>query len=296
MKHRRINDGKKIEGKIIKGRAKDDKVTDDRIIEVGAEDGKVTENIPGADLVEVFSGIQGEGVLVGARQIFIRFAGCPLECAFCDTPESRLIPAQARFENKAGSGSFSSLPNPVPLPVLEDCLDSLGLSWHHSVSLTGGEPLRQVDFLRSLLPRLKERGTRIFLETNGLEDTALSRVITWLDWISMDLKVPSSTGQAPCWDNHRRFLAAAREGSRVPALVIKAVVTAGTTNEDLDTALELVSAQDAGIPLVLQPASPVVKGIEPPTPGQVLAWQERALGYLKDVRVIPQVHRLLGQR
>ncbi|MDX9694125.1 MAG: 7-carboxy-7-deazaguanine synthase QueE, partial [Methanothermobacter sp.] len=42
-----------------------------------------------APIMEVFSSIQGEGLLVGCRQIFIRFAGCNLNCKYCDTPESR---------------------------------------------------------------------------------------------------------------------------------------------------------------------------------------------------------------
>jgi len=40
-------------------------------------------------IFEIFSSFQGEGTLVGRRQIFIRFAGCPLRCSYCDTPEAR---------------------------------------------------------------------------------------------------------------------------------------------------------------------------------------------------------------
>jgi 7-carboxy-7-deazaguanine synthase len=38
-----------------------------------------------ARLVEVFSAIQGEGLNVGTRQLFIRFALCDLRCHFCDS-------------------------------------------------------------------------------------------------------------------------------------------------------------------------------------------------------------------
>ena len=42
---------------------------------------------PRADLIEVFSSYQGEGLFLGAKQIFIRFADCNLNCTFCDTPK-----------------------------------------------------------------------------------------------------------------------------------------------------------------------------------------------------------------
>jgi len=41
-----------------------------------------------ADIAEIFSSIQGEGLYVGRRQIFIRFCGCNLNCRYCDTETS----------------------------------------------------------------------------------------------------------------------------------------------------------------------------------------------------------------
>ena len=70
-----------------------------------------------AQLIEVFSSIQGEGLLVGCRQVFLRLALCNLDCGYCDTPfanrwpnaGSRMLPAR---------GNFRSLANPVALETL----------------------------------------------------------------------------------------------------------------------------------------------------------------------------------
>ena len=63
-----------------------------------------------------------------------------------------------------------------------------------TVSLTGGEPLFSVEFLEAFLPLLKAAGHRIYLETNGTLPDNLTRVIEYVDVISADIKLESSTG------------------------------------------------------------------------------------------------------
>ena len=76
-----------------------------------------------APISEIFSSIQGEGIFVGVRQIFIRFSGCNLDkCIFCD---------EDAFET-------SSMTVEEVSAVVRDLSKK---SRPHSVSLTGGEPL-----------------------------------------------------------------------------------------------------------------------------------------------------------
>jgi len=37
-------------------------------------------------LSEIFTSIEGEGILFGTKTMFVRMAGCPLKCHWCDTP------------------------------------------------------------------------------------------------------------------------------------------------------------------------------------------------------------------
>ena len=39
-------------------------------------------------LFEIFTSIEGEGILYGTKTLFIRFAGCPFSCFYCDTPDA----------------------------------------------------------------------------------------------------------------------------------------------------------------------------------------------------------------
>lgn len=247
---------------------------------------------PHAYLVEVFSAIQGEGPIVGTRQIFVRFLGCHLTCAYCDTPATHTKQRQCRVEQTPGRRDFIELANPVPLSQLLQQIQQLeafpGL--HDSISLTGGEPLQHVRSLQSLIPSLKP-DFKLYLETDGILYQNLEAVVADLDQIGMDFKLPSATQLQPYWDEHRRFLAIAARRE----VFVKLVLTRDTTEAELETCLEIIREVDQHIPLILQPVTPYGVVRHPPSPEQVLNWQSRAKQVLRQVRVIPQTHKMIGQ-
>ena len=238
------------------------------------------------NVVEVFSSIQGEGQCVGYRQVFLRLAGCNLECNFCDTPESRTVVAQSYMEMTAGKRDFQIISNPMSIVALSRYVNNLLILPHHSVSLTGGEPLCQAEAIVKLAPLINGR---IFLETNGTLPSELSMVLPHIDIISMDIKLPSATGQ-DMWQQHREFLHLANTRS----VFVKVVVTNKTSTGELQQAIDLIAAVNPNIPLIIQPVTPI-RDCEGVTPDMVLTYQEKALVKLRDVRVIPQTHKLMGQ-
>lgn len=243
-------------------------------------------------LEEVFSSVQGEGPWVGERQIFVRLHGCHLSCAFCDTPESS-TPEFCRIERTPGMRDFEEAPNPCSVEELTQLLlvfdQPRGL--HHSVAITGGEPLLRVAFLEELFPRLKQEGFNIYLETAGDLYRGLSKVIHWVDYISMDIKIPSVTRDKPLWDQHATFLSIACQKQAFA----KAVVCFETTDEEIQLAAAIIAKAAPSTLLILQPVTPCGQITQSATPSQLLNWQKLSRQQIPNVRIIPQCHKLMGQ-
>jgi len=240
-----------------------------------------------ANLIEIFSSIQGEGILVGCRQLFVRFADCNLDCRYCDTDFQAKY--SCRIEDPPGSGQLRSIPN----PIAGETVVELVRNWlaqapgaYHSLSLTGGEPLLQAETLRHWLPELREL-LPIYLETNGTLPRQLETLLPYLDWVSMDIKLNSQTELITDWDLHRRFLQLA---SRT-ACYVKMVVGENTPEHELQLGAELVADISAKIPLILQPVT--CAGRIALSSRRLLAMQQLVAAIHANVRVVPQTHRFM---
>lgn len=239
---------------------------------------------------EIFSSIQGEGMLAGRRQIFVRLMECNLDCSYCDTDFKKSD--VCRLESKPGSGTFMNLPQPLPLhkvsTIFEDWRSQLPGA-HHSVSFTGGEPLLYAEALAEWFPEIR-KSLPIHLETNGTMHFALRQVKPHLDYISMDMKLISTAGcTEQLWDLHALFLREAY-GSNVS---VKVVVGDLTPDSEIRQVCDVISSVDNTVPLFLQPLS-TPDGSIGIAASNILHLQELASSRLPDVRVIPQMHKMLG--
>ena len=135
-----------------------------------------------AKVSEIFKSIQGEGKYVGVSQVFVRFYGCNMRCSWCDTPYA-IGDVPGRFKEYSKGELLKSVKE-----IYKDC---------HSLSLTGGEPLVQKDFIKDFLPLLKKHRIKTYLETNGVLPEELKEVVEGIDIIAMDIKLPSSTKCKP---------------------------------------------------------------------------------------------------
>ena len=237
------------------------------------------------NIIEIFSSIQGEGKYVGCRQVFVRLEGCNLDCAYCDTENEIGRHPCCMVEEGAGTHALVPYENPLSVEMVAEIVARLvGDVPHHSLSITGGEPLLHVPFIKELAAHID---LPVFLETNGTLDRALAACIDCISHISMDLKLPDVLS-APVWDAHARFL----EIARAKDVYVKVVVAAETRAEDVERAARLVAAIAPTTLLVLQPVTPY-GDCSAPSPARLLELQRLALCHISDVRVIPQTHRMM---
>jgi organic radical activating enzyme len=215
-------------------------------------------------------------------------AGCNLNCAYCDTDFSPQD--YCRIEDAPGSGQFRNVANPVALEVLAGIISewverSPGM--HHSISLTGGEPLLQGLVLQEWLPVLRQI-LPVYLETNGTCPESLEPLLPFLDWISMDVKLSSVTGVPTPWKLHRSFLAL----SSKTGVWVKAVVAEETPVEEMSELGKVVQQVAPDATICLQP---VTKGGKVGMSNHHLLTLQTALSRVhKNIRVIPQTHVFLG--
>ncbi|NIM20694.1 MAG: radical SAM protein [Candidatus Latescibacteria bacterium] len=248
-------------------------------------------------LSEIFCSIQGEGLFVGKKMIFLRTAGCTTCCSYCDTGYSqKQTPQCVIFAREK-----RAVPNPIGVDevvreVFDIARDSAPV---RTVSITGGEPLEQSRFVASAAAVLKQSCMEVYLETNGIEVDGLAKVLPFVDVISMDIKLPSAIGCSR-WSEHREFLRQATQAGGDKTVFAKVVIGDHTPASEVEMAVDLISGVGRNIPLVLQPESKVFSGRNTSTNNKnalkhlLVECQKLALERLSDVRVIPQWHKIMG--
>jgi 7-carboxy-7-deazaguanine synthase len=167
---------------------------------------------PGAPTLlvsEIFHSIQGESTWAGLPMVFVRLAGCPLHCTYCDT----------RYAQEEGRSMG-----------LDEVLGRVESYRYPLVEVTGGEPLAQ-GACPELLRRLCEAGKTVLLETSGAYSLAqVDRRVC----VILDIKTPGSGQAEHCrWEN--------LEWLRPERDEIKFVVTG---REDYQWAREQIAARE----------------------------------------------------
>ena len=194
-----------------------------------------------APIIEIFSSFQGEGLLIGERQIFVRFAGCNLNCTYCDTNDSKSIKSGKLMTPEEVCSEIENL-------LTSDC---------KTVSFTGGEPSLYPEFISEVSSKLD---LNIMLETNGtLPDNIDS--IKKLDIVSLDIKLPEHFEGDFDWEifsNELKTLNLLISKSII--VYCKVVILPSTKIKSFKEVVEKLSkniSNKSNLKIIIQPSSPL---------------------------------------
>lgn len=227
-----------------------------------------------APIIEIFSSFQGEGLLIGERQIFVRFAGCNLNCNYCDTNDSKSEKSGVLMTPEEVTDEINRLLTP-------DC---------KTISFTGGEPSLYPDFISQVS---RNFNLNIMLETNGTLPNNIDS-INKLDMVSLDIKLPEHFDGD--FDNEI-FLNEIKSLNLLMAKSInvycKVVILPSTKIKSFKGVVEKLSqniSSKSNLKIIIQPSSPL--GEWKDINFKLFEFSE-VVGQYFDVSTIPQIHKIL---
>lgn len=183
--------------------------------------------------IETFGAVDGPGVR------FVSFLqGCPMRCAFCHNPDTWNPDAPVKFEM-------------TPEELLQKTLRYRNYIKNGGVTVSGGEPLMQGEFVAEYFRLCHQEGLHTALDTSGaIFDQYTSAVLDNTDLVLLDIKTVD--------DNlHKKYTGFERENNRnlldllqsrgIPVW-IRHVVVPGYT--DSDESLRAVAEFVAGYSVI----------------------------------------------
>ena len=227
-----------------------------------------------APIIEIFSSFQGEGVLIGQRQIFVRFAGCNLNCNYCDTKNSI-------SKNQGILMTPAEVVSKIESILTPDC---------HIISFTGGEPSLYPEFINEVS---KLTNLDIMLETNGVLPENID-LIEKLDIVSLDIKLKEQFNGDYKEDillNEIKSLNLLIEKSI--NVYCKVVILPSTKIKSFKEVIKKLSdniSSKSDLQIIIQPSSPLNEWKD--LNFKLFEFSE-IVGQYFEVSTIPQIHKIL---
>jgi 7-carboxy-7-deazaguanine synthase len=233
-------------------------------------------------LNEIFLSIEGEGIFAGTKTLFIRFSGCHLKCQWCDTKYSLPL--------KSGNSYTIEEAKSLILRYIQPGI--------YKINFTGGEPLLQPSALASLADFARnELHIKTYLESSCFSWQLFESVLQYIDICKIefkltDSKVIGSNLYDNLLDNEIKCLdLSLLQTDKVS--FIKIVFTNSTNFNELQNLVARIFDRPNIVNLkgfILQPSYQ----FDSPMPDKILKAYDLIYSYYKEVRVIPQMHKLIG--
>jgi organic radical activating enzyme len=231
-------------------------------------------------LFEIFTSVEGEGILYGTKTLFVRLAGCPFTCFYCDTKES--LPLD--------SGTEYSIEDANKL------IDSNLKKQTYKVNFTGGDPLIQHEAVALLAKHIQEKKIPTYLESSCFDVDRFDHVLPFFDIVKIEFKTKDSDFvDAKHYDkligHTMKCLQSSVKSKKTT--YIKVVVSSKTQpNEFIKLVKEIfdIVSKDDLDGFIIQPTY----GISEPSLDLLLELYDLVYPYFIDVKVVPQLHKFIG--
>ena len=242
-----------------------------------------TENKARARVSEIFTSIEGEGIFVGKKTLFIRLSGCHLKCRWCDTKYALPLDSGTDYQ----------------IDEIKDLIIKELQPFTYKVNFTGGEPLLQIEAVIELADFIKKQtNLKTYMESSCFDSELFSKVLPCIDICKIEFKTDDSkVVEDEEYDNlilnEIKCLELAVERNK--ATYIKIVVTNSTNLESFKNLVynisEKIKPSDI-LGFIIQPSF----GIDQPTVNKLLDTYDIVQPIFPEVRIIPQLHKEIGAR
>lgn len=242
-----------------------------------------TENKARARVSEIFTSIEGEGIFVGKKTMFIRLSGCHLKCRWCDTKYALPLDSGTDYQ----------------IDEIKDVIIKELRPFTYKVNFTGGEPLLQTEAVIELADFIKKQtNLKTYMESSCFDSELFSKVLPYIDICKIEFKTDdSNVVEDEEYDNlllnEIRCLELAVESNK--ATYIKIVVTNSTNLESFKNLVYKISKRIKPsdiLGFIIQPSF----GIDQPTVNKLLDTYDIVEPMFPEVRIIPQLHKEIGAR
>ena len=231
-------------------------------------------------LFEIFTSIEGEGILYGTKTLFVRLAGCPFTCFYCDTKESLPLDSGTEY-------------------TIEDAnhlIDSNLKNQTYKVNFTGGDPLIQYEAVALLAKHIQDKKILTYLESSCFDIDRFNHVLPFIDIVKIEFKTKDS--DFVDLKHYEKFightmkcLESSVEAKKIT--YIKIVVSSKTQLNEFEKLVKeifTIVSKDNIDGFIIQPTY----GISEPSLDLLLNLYDLVYPYYIDVKVVPQLHKLIG--
>lgn len=231
-------------------------------------------------LYEIFTSIEGEGILYGTKTLFVRLAGCPFKCFYCDTKDA--IPMNSGQE--------------YTIEEAKAYIEKNIQKNTYKVNFTGGDPLAQAEAVAELAKFVQSKKIPTYLESSCYDSSKFEKVLPYIDLVKIEFKTQDSEfvdtqHYSKLLENELECLKKARMEHKVA--YIKIVISSKT---DLEAFKKLLS-QIFGIVSKSELAGFIIQptyGVSEPSLEQLLKFYDAVYTYYGQVRIVPQLHKFIG--